>query len=629
MSMQKDRTGIFSATVGWLLGLVVTLVIVFLTDIVDLENGYSPDVGFRLQTNAFFQGELAIRHHPMHHEHDMVWARNGLQQPWGLGVPILRMPFELAARAGGMEHFPDRWVLVFYMFIGVSLLIRGLQSVLRSVTNLSNSMGIMLLLLATWFSVASPMFIGMLSGRLVVYEEAVAYLLFFQWALLGMLLLFAATGQWRWFVCLCLCAGFAAYIRPSGVFPAVITMFCAFAVAWRDQCKPKTTIIYMASLFCVLPLLLMLLNYIRFESIINFGQFQVLTFLPLLIYVSNFSDPFQAVGLWDAVVELFGSLFYLQRIVEVEVWQSIYPKGWHGWEASALRMREYYFTSLPSYYLGLLVIAWCALASCWRGLSLPLKIATVWSTGGFLFLFGFYMYTPVLASRYLIDMLPQIVIPIVLLGIVVLPAVYVRLNTLAQWLFLGLVSSVIGFTQGMHFLHAQEFIPDFYKGRNQPVSYEHIEPKLRPKPISFGYLPNQYMCGQVAHNYNIPNNTWNWNPRRSNDRSDGCDLSVASTLFFPPFQCITLDTLLTPFTIDAVEYSTNTASFRMRSGRYELIKTAVMPKGEGRHSSTFCLPDGAKLHHRWNQVIIGWVPPEYLRHKAIAPVKLLGASITR
>ena len=105
-TLQKPQTWIFSVIGCWLLGLVVTLGVVLFTGVADFENGYSPHVGFRLQTDAFFQRQLAIRHHPVNHEHDMVWARNGLQQPWGLGVPILRMPFEAIARVLALSMPP-------------------------------------------------------------------------------------------------------------------------------------------------------------------------------------------------------------------------------------------------------------------------------------------------------------------------------------------------------------------------------------------------------------------------------------------------------------------------------------------------------------------------------------------
>jgi len=629
VSMQKLHIGIFSAACGWLLGLVITLGIVFLTNIADLENGYSSDVGFRLQTNAFFKGELAVRDHPMHHEHDMVWSRNGLQQAWGLGIPILRMPFEMAARSFGVDHFPDRWVFVVYMFIGVGLLILGYQSVLQCLSGIPDSIRTVLLLVATVFSVASPVLIGMLSGRVSVYEEAVGYLLFFQWALLGMLLLFAAKGQWRWFVCLCLCAGFAAYLRPTGSFPAVASVICAIAIAWHYRCKPVITIVFVASLFCLLPLLQMLLNYIRFESAFSFGKLEGLYFLPLLVYVSNFGDPFQAVSVWDAAIELLGTLFNLERIAEIEVWQSIYPEGWHWWEAPALRLREYYFTSFPSYYFLLLVAAWGVLVYRWRWLSLPLQIAIAWSTIGFVFFFAFYMYTPALGSRYLVDMAPQILTPIVMLFIVLVSQAYSRWNLSAYRLVPGAVIVVALVGQSVHVIHAKNYIPDFYEGQNQPVSYAQIEPQLQPKPISYDNLPKQYVCGQVEHNYNIPNNTWNWNPWRLKSGPNGCGVSVATTLFFPPFQCITLDTLNAPFSVNDLQLTTDPQQYRMRSGRYELIRTEIKNTGASRNSTTFCLPEGARLHHHWNQVIIGWVPSEYLRHKAVAPVKLLSAYISR
>ncbi|MFT7531297.1 MAG: hypothetical protein ACI9FD_002308, partial [Gammaproteobacteria bacterium] len=151
---------------------------------------------------------------------------------------------------------------------------------------------------------------------------------------------------------------------------------------------------------------------------------------------------------------------------------------------------------------------------------------------------------------------------------------------------------------------------------------------LQPKNIQFEQLPRQYVCGEVAHNYGIANNTWNWNPHQTGDGS-GCNVSVVTTLFFPPFQCITVVTLDMPFAINGVQFATDSKHFRMRSGHFELIQAATEKTGANRSNTTFCLPNDATLHHRWNQVIIGWVPPEYLKHKTVAPLKLLGVYITR
>ena len=69
---------------------------------------YSPSMPLRRQTEAFFAGHIAISTSPAEAEYDMAWSEGGVQQPWGLGVPIWRMSFEAVARLFHESAFPDR-----------------------------------------------------------------------------------------------------------------------------------------------------------------------------------------------------------------------------------------------------------------------------------------------------------------------------------------------------------------------------------------------------------------------------------------------------------------------------------------------------------------------------------------
>src|SRR5260221_5130832 len=71
---------------------------------------FSTSQFYRLQTEAAFKGELRISDSPSSAVHDTVWHNGGVQQVWGLGVPILRLPFEAATRICGGKAFPDRLV---------------------------------------------------------------------------------------------------------------------------------------------------------------------------------------------------------------------------------------------------------------------------------------------------------------------------------------------------------------------------------------------------------------------------------------------------------------------------------------------------------------------------------------
>src|SRR4051812_47987450 len=76
----------------------------------DFGEWYSRDLAYRRQTQAFLQGRVSLCDTPTAILHDHCWINGKLQQVWGLGVPICRLPFEAAARCLGQRGFPDRLV---------------------------------------------------------------------------------------------------------------------------------------------------------------------------------------------------------------------------------------------------------------------------------------------------------------------------------------------------------------------------------------------------------------------------------------------------------------------------------------------------------------------------------------
>ena len=71
---------------------------------------YSVNSAYRRQTEALL-APYALHDDPRKVGYDMAWAEDGVQQVWGLGVPIWRLPFELLANFSGVAAFPDRVAL--------------------------------------------------------------------------------------------------------------------------------------------------------------------------------------------------------------------------------------------------------------------------------------------------------------------------------------------------------------------------------------------------------------------------------------------------------------------------------------------------------------------------------------
>ena len=61
---------------------------------IDSSRLYSTSIAHRLQTEALLHGHLSLSPQPFGYLNDFVWTGHGLQQNWGLGVPLLKLPFE-------------------------------------------------------------------------------------------------------------------------------------------------------------------------------------------------------------------------------------------------------------------------------------------------------------------------------------------------------------------------------------------------------------------------------------------------------------------------------------------------------------------------------------------------------
>ena len=70
---------------------------------------YGPSPYYREQTEALLRGSLALHSTATAMTSDLAWHNGGVQQVWGLGVPVWRLPFELLAKLAGQRAFPDRW----------------------------------------------------------------------------------------------------------------------------------------------------------------------------------------------------------------------------------------------------------------------------------------------------------------------------------------------------------------------------------------------------------------------------------------------------------------------------------------------------------------------------------------
>jgi hypothetical protein len=173
-----------------------------------------------LQTEALLHGTFALQATPYGQMADWAWG-NGSQHVWGLGVGLVRLPFEAAAKTLGTVGFPDRITLAL-AFVAVSLLCA--RAFASAATTAWERFALALPI------VSAPAFVILCRTRLAVYEESVAYAHLFAVAMLSLLLRFATQRRDRDLLGACALAGVAPLFRPTLAFDAGVTVALAVAL---------------------------------------------------------------------------------------------------------------------------------------------------------------------------------------------------------------------------------------------------------------------------------------------------------------------------------------------------------------------------------------------------------------
>lgn len=375
---------------------------------------YSTSTAYRDQTDALFQGNLAVSEDVHDLKFDHTWSEGGVHQVWGLGVPLWRFPFEAAARLFGFEAFPDRIALgLFALLVGfVSLKIwlgvgddksEGGGSGWRLITGLGAGFVILLLF---------PPFLTLLQTRGAVWEEAISYEYLFGVLLLAVLVAFVRSPSVARLLIVCGLAGFGGLVRPTLVFYGFAAVVVA-VIVWLDlkggqvsdpdevsesatahehkthrpsdfqngtmaECeedrgRPQTAVsssdrlqtcpplgralvpvLLGIFLYCLGGGMLWLTNLKRFGNGFEFGHKLNVQTLYGSMYATRFDDPFQNEPLADAGKEVFGAVFLAERFNNADWYQeNIFPG-----QSPTVRWREFYFRTFDWTYLPFLLLGW-------------------------------------------------------------------------------------------------------------------------------------------------------------------------------------------------------------------------------------------------------------------------------
>jgi len=491
---------------------------------------YSPDPYHRGQVEAFLRGDLALSHDPRALDFDLCWSGGGVQQVWGLGVPIWQLPFDLAARLVGVKAFPDQFALTIFMSLAALLVIKTFLGGTLDFASDKPSVedGLITSVGAISIGLIFPPFLSDLSAQEGIHSEVLAYTYLFGLMLACGMVAVLRRPDWRRYGLLCAVAGFGGLIRPTLIVYGVATIIPAAVGMWRyekaqrlgpssSKSTPARTILRLiagAALFCIGNGILWGTNLIRFGDGFEFGHKLNLQDDALLrnIYAIRFDYPFYREPIWRAGRDLFGSLFRAPHTALGDAYASgIFPG-----QSPTFRWHYFSFATYGIVYFGLVVGGWLSGLCSWSALRLNRKVTreaalvdvalTSWSLLSCLGLVAFYLKGPFVASRYMIDFAPSFVAAIIVAWRGMVRAVPSRCGKLpfVRWIALA---CLIGW-QGWEI--SQRDFPD-----HGSVTWKSVAPASKPRVAQAmpGGLPTSYKLGEDLGAYGIRFNGTGWNPR--------------------------------------------------------------------------------------------------------------------
>jgi len=544
----------------------------------------------------------------------LCWSEGGVHQVYGLGVPLWRLPFEASARVFGQPAFPDRLAMGLFMALVAYIVLSTWMTLAfrrdsipeHSTTPEGDTTTSLAVDWAQLVVALGVMMLSLFFAPLIIYlrsslnqlAEPIVVEHFLGIALVCGLISLARNPRWGCFLWLCALAGLGGLVRPTLVFYGMATVVIAALAMVCNPPRPQSRseregdrvstsmrvfswrLLLGVCLFTLGGGLLFLTNRARFGSGWEFGHsLNVLTvsIMPT-IYSTRFNYPFMHVPLGEASHELFGALFQLNRL---DFNNGFYAQGIFKGQSPIIRHRDFSFSTYDSSYAVCVGLSWLIGAwMTWRwlrssrqtsaksgfvGRGLPsISILAMWSVLASAPLAVFYLRTPVLASRYMLDFSPAFVAALIGLWSWAVESV-AQWTRHSKWIHIFLLLTLVGWQVSE--------IASGQSGSGPPVSrtWEELRETIplrdeRPKP-----LPNEYRMGSSLEIWGIPNNGLGW------DKTSG-QLSVSAIFFVESPEFLELGLAAAPG--EHVE-ETPLADFQAKVGLELLERTSIIRTNDG------------------------------------------------
>lgn len=486
------------------------------------DKWYSPQTADMVQTLALMQGHFALSDNPAYIQIDMLWHNGAVQQVWGLGVPILFLPFYIVANLFGFLTFPDRAIFLILLFSTALLLFYSFRDFFRNASVTHPQRGA--LLLACGFILFPPLYL-LIKNNFSVYNETIAFLYICSGLLFALLVRFLNKKDSTTFYLLLFWAGFLPLVRPTGLFYALPAGCIALVIAFRHRWR-LSRILLGIGLSLVGIVFLCATNYIRFGGIAEFGHSLNFYSGSEIIELTRFPNDFSRTPFLAKFIETAGILF----IGDVNDTGNIFhtpDKNGVPFPVENARFRALSFHVFDLFYL-LFLCTCIALPFIFRNtFRAQPHIPAFFFFGIFslLSLLVFYSFAPFFASRYLVDfalsffVLIAFVVSLFLIHFTqvqkkILPSVLCF--TLVAWFIFEVAGpytppfrakTTPSVTSDSRLLSVYRALPS----RHIPLSYEveSVSP-IRQRPFSTTAINTSAGEGFIPSKTNIPFNAVGW-----------------------------------------------------------------------------------------------------------------------
>jgi hypothetical protein len=377
-----------------------------------------------LQVRAFLSGSLALFPHPGAAEIDNDWGRGGMHQAWGLGVPILAVPFHLLGRLVGAPGFPDNVRFLILYCATTIVLARAIHRASRGGEGSTVAS-----CAAATFVMVFPTFVGLVSSRFMIYEQTIATGALWSVLLLAGVLMLVERCTPARLLAVCAAAGFSAMLRPPLAIYGLTTVAMAIAIAYKSGLAPRRLLGPVAAYLGVTALY-PLTNMARFGSPLVWGYENGLSGF-IVNRLTRWGLPFSHVPFSDAASEMLATLFLLQptpgHILLGQPPPSVLPF------IVGARWREYYAPTFGRlaffvWVAAIVIVGWRLYRDRpWRESRRVVDevptIVGVWGLVPSLVLFVFYARLDNMVTRYAADMYPAFAAAFLCVGMTIIAAV--------------------------------------------------------------------------------------------------------------------------------------------------------------------------------------------------------------